>query len=159
MIDQEAAALIRKRLISLSAYADELLPFVSTDLESYRGRKGFRRAAERLIQLVAECAIDCAEKVIGACGKPPSPTAREAFADLAKLGVIGDDLATLFARRYVGLRNRIVHDYAEIDDRLVMAGGQGLSRDAARFVKAVTEWLEIATRPACASDEGTDLAR
>ena len=147
MIEPAAAALIRQQLVSLGSYVDELREYVSVDLASYRTRPGYRRAAERLVQLIVESSIDTGEKILEAADRPPPPTAREVFQELERLGVLDSEVAALFARRYVGLRNRIVHDYARIDDSHVRDNGQRLLEDAQRLLRSASRWIETQTIP------------
>jgi uncharacterized protein YutE (UPF0331/DUF86 family) len=56
--------------------------------------------------------------------------------------VLEDELASLFGRRYVGLRNRIVHDYDRLDDRLVVLAARRLVDDAREYGAQVRAYLE-----------------
>jgi uncharacterized protein YutE (UPF0331/DUF86 family) len=72
---QPAASLIRQQLVSLASYLQELRPFVTVDSVTYLTRPGFRRASERMIQIIVECAVDTAEAIVEAAGRPPPATA------------------------------------------------------------------------------------
>ena len=139
---EHVAALIRQQLVALEAYLQELRAFVSVDTTTYLTRPGFRRASERMIQIVVECAIDTAEAIAEATGRPPPPTARAAFGELHSLGVLDDELASLFGRRYVGLHNRIVHDYEDLDAARVQESGTRLAEDAERLARTIGAWVD-----------------
>jgi uncharacterized protein YutE (UPF0331/DUF86 family) len=141
-MNRESAALIRQLLVSLNGYVTELTPLLPPTLPAYRSPPANRRAAERLVQLVVESAIDCGERILDASGKAPPSTAREVFTELERLGTIDAPLAGVFARRYVGLRNRIVHDYSEIDDNQVLSAGRKLLADAAQFIRVAAAWVD-----------------
>ena len=126
----------------MSGYVTELTPLLPLTVSVYRSPPANRRAAERLIQPVVESAIDCGERILDASGKTPPSTAREVFTELERLGTIDEPLASAFARRYVGLRNRIVHDYAEIDDSQVLSAGRKLLADAAQLIRVVAAWVD-----------------
>ncbi len=65
-------------------------------------------------QVLAENAIGKAKQTLKVLGKPVPISAYDSFSELSKLGIIDDnDLITWNA--VVGLRNRIVHDYMNID--------------------------------------------
>lgn len=73
-------------------------------------------------------------------GTPP-PDYRTSFPPAARVGVIPEDLA-LKLEPAAGLRNVLVHDYAEIDDGRVH-GAIPLALDGFRdFARAVHRWLE-----------------
>jgi len=66
------------------------------------------------LQVLIENAIGKAKQIIKARSEPVPVSAYDAFAVLARLGVIADsDLPAWNAA--VGLRNRIVHEYMNID--------------------------------------------
>ncbi|QWK11117.1 MAG: DUF86 domain-containing protein [Thermoflexus hugenholtzii] len=97
-------------------------------LAEFMGRPYYRRAAERLIQIIVEDAIDCGTLVLDLLGKPIPAASREVFVRLHQAGVLGRSLANRF-QEYVGLRNRIVHDYDRIEAPLAYRVGQRLVRD------------------------------
>ena len=96
-----------------------------------------------MAQVIIESAIDTNNLVIVASGGAPASTARESFAAVHALGVIDDHLLTRFRQTYVGLRNRIVHDYDVLDNRVVYLTAKWLLKDARKYVGSVYRYLEI----------------
>ncbi len=73
-------------------------------------------ATERALQICAEIIIDVAERIIAIERAGPVASAADALARLQTFGAIQD------AEPYVGIvrfRNLIVHEYEEIDPRLL----------------------------------------
>ena len=68
----------------------------------------------------------------------PDPNA-EAFGVIAGKGVIDDSLADDLAKA-AGFRNVLVHQYADVDDRLVIANLTKLS-DFDAFIEQVGRWI------------------
>lgn len=68
-------------------------------------------------------------------------TNADAFRVLAEHGVLGEPLAADLARA-AGLRNLLVHRYADIDDERVVAALDGLDALDA-YVDAVTTWAIV----------------
>ncbi len=99
----------------------------TSELEAFRGDEAKRDlCAFYLILAVEEC-IDLAEHLIAdrSLGAPDSAGAE--FELLAEHGVIDLDLARRM-REAVGMRNLLVHEYAEADWSRVHAAAQDLSR-------------------------------
>jgi len=71
-------------------------------------------------QVLIENCIGKAKQLLKANGQPVPISAYDAFATLHRLGLIADEALSQW-QAVVGLRNRIVHDYIDIDWGLVMA--------------------------------------
>jgi uncharacterized protein YutE (UPF0331/DUF86 family) len=67
-----------------------------------------------------EAAIDVAQHVCATEGWSTPPTNAEALRELHRRGVLDEPTGSGMARA-VGFRNVLVHRYAEVDDRLVVA--------------------------------------
>ena len=142
MMDIRTARLIQQKLANQTAYVAELKPYVEPDYADYQRRPGYNRITERLVQIIIESAIDINEKLIEAMNQPPPATARESFETVSRLGVIDDDVASVFRQTYVGLRNRIVHAYEQLDNHIVYYNAKRLLDDAERYIAAVQHFLD-----------------
>jgi len=94
----------------------------------------------RNLELAIQTCIDIAFHLCGARGVVPT-TAAEAFAQLAKFELIERNLAGRL-QRAVGFRNVLVHEYTEVDWKIVMRVIRTDTRDLAAFGKAVLKMLE-----------------
>ncbi len=94
-------------------------------------------------ELAIQSCIDIAYHLCGVHGKVPT-TAADAFAELAKLELIERGLAQRL-QRAVGFRNVLVHEYTEVDWKIVMRVIRTDTRDLAVFGKAVLKLLEKQT--------------
>lgn len=92
-----------------------------------------------LVTTIEGC-IGVAQHLCASESWAPPTTNADAFRVLALNGVIGNDLAERLARA-AGLRNVLVHQYAEVDDERVVAFLDRLT-DLDDFVTAVTAWME-----------------
>jgi len=126
-----------EKLTALLGYVDELEECTQVSLDEYRANRILRRAVERLCQVIVECAVDVNSILVDDAGRPPPRSARESFEEAHTLGVLDEDVRRRFCQTYVGLRNRIVHDYDTLDDRILLASAQRLVGDARRFVANV----------------------
>ncbi len=104
---------IQRKLALLDHYLMELSPRVG-DLtaEAFRSDWVLQRMAERSLQVMIEICIDVAERILAIEGAGPVATSAEAFRALEQLGIVQS------ARPYeemAGFRNRIVHQYQDVD--------------------------------------------
>jgi uncharacterized protein YutE (UPF0331/DUF86 family) len=94
----------------------------------------------RNLEVAIQTCIDIAYHLCGAHGVVPAGAA-EAFAELAKRGLIDLRLAGRM-RLAVGFRNVLVHEYTELDWKIVMQVMRTGTRDLAAFGKAVLKILD-----------------
>jgi uncharacterized protein YutE (UPF0331/DUF86 family) len=140
--DAATDALIERKLVLLVGYADELRPLVEGSASGGPAVSNVtRRAIERLVQLLVEVAADGNGLIVAARGGTPPVTARESFVAVRDLGVLPHALAERFIASYVGLRNRVVHDYDTLDHRLVRQAARRLAADAVAYARRVRRWL------------------
>lgn len=132
--------LIKLKLTNLSAYLDELAPYLKPPLKDYLEVPGQRRIVERLVQVIVESTIDINGLLVRWAGEAPPATAYLSFEAVHRLGIIDDSLLDRF-RRYVGLRNRIVHDYDVLDNKIVYHAAKRLIEDATKYGQAVNDYL------------------
>lgn len=109
---------VRSRLASLIEYLHELENLQNISFEAYRSGFRNKRSVERLLQLIVEAACDVNAHVVVKTNKKPPADHHHSFLRLAELGILGKELSNDLARS-VGLRNRLVHEYDSIDDRIV----------------------------------------
>jgi len=91
-------------------------------------------------QTAIEACIDAAHHVVADQGLGVPASNAGAFRSLAEAGMIDAELADGLAAA-VGFRNVLVHGYAEVDDRRVVANLDHLA-DLRRFVAALTRLLD-----------------
>lgn len=111
------ATVIRK-LNKLKAYLNELRTFESLSWHDYSSNFHYRRAVERLIQLIVDVAVDINTHAVVNEGHNPPIDAYNSFLDAGALGMMPLSFARLVAPS-TGERNIIVHEYEQIDDAVV----------------------------------------
>ena len=94
----------------------------------------------RNLEVAIQTCIDIAYHLCGAHGVVPI-TAAEAFAELAKRKLLERGLAGRL-QLAVGFRNVLVHEYTDIDWKIVMQVMRTGTRDLAAFGKAVLKMLD-----------------
>jgi uncharacterized protein YutE (UPF0331/DUF86 family) len=108
------AEILRRRLDALLRYLSRLEPFGSVPRDQFVAEPDTHVLAERYLHLAIESALDVANHVIADSGFEAPETYRDAFAILARHGVIDDVLAGEL-QAWAGFRNVLVHAYLDID--------------------------------------------
>ncbi|MGA2929026.1 MAG: DUF86 domain-containing protein [Solirubrobacteraceae bacterium] len=136
MVDPERLA---RLLQALQTYRDRLATLRDLPAEDYQLDQAF--AGRYLVQASAQAAIDVASHVIASSGWRAPNDFRDAFTVLEEQQVIDAELAERM-RALAGLRNRLVHLYADVDDRLVHSSlPEGLD-DLSRYAQAIARLAE-----------------
>jgi uncharacterized protein YutE (UPF0331/DUF86 family) len=99
-----------------------------------------RAAAERLVQVVVDLAVDINSHLVVARGAPAPETGRESFPAAAVVGALPDDLAERLAPS-AGLRNLLVHRYADIRLDLLAVGIAATLTDYPNYVRQISTYL------------------
>jgi uncharacterized protein YutE (UPF0331/DUF86 family) len=87
--------------------------------------------------------IDINYHLITDAGHAPPRDYYDSFTQLAKLRILAPAFASRIAAS-AGLRNRLVHEYDEIDPRRVYEGLQVAVRDIPEYLRRIHEHLETA---------------
>ena len=142
MIDR--ALVIRKiNLILKDLKAIESFGRMSVD--AYLADPVNEPAAERYLERIIGRMIDINYHIVTELGDPPPRDYYESFIALARSQVLQMDFARVIAQS-AGLRNRIVHEYDEIDERKVFEALREALRDIPLYIEHVHRFLEASGR-------------
>jgi uncharacterized protein YutE (UPF0331/DUF86 family) len=106
------------KLDKLRIYYTELKSFSSISLDEYIKNSIYRRAIERTMQLIVECATDINNMLLKMHGNKGAVDYFNSFIDIAEQDIIPIEFALKIAPS-TGLRNILVHEYEEINDEVV----------------------------------------
>ena len=134
------AALVRRKLAAIRRNLDDLAAIRDLTVVEYRADRFRQKGTERLLQETVEAAVDVNMHVLRALGESPTDYFTS-FVQLGLQGVIGEDLADLLAPA-AGLRNRLVHEYEDLDDAIVLEAVGGAIDQFSRYVEQVERYLE-----------------
>ncbi|MBC1235849.1 type VII toxin-antitoxin system HepT family RNase toxin [Nostoc sp. 2RC] len=136
-IDPEIV-LVRLRLIT--KYYNTLEEFRSASLDNFLTDFRQQLVVERLLQLMTQAAIDINEHILSKLSPGNSVTNFEAFIELSKYQVITPELAKQIAPSS-GLRNRLVHEYDEIDPQQVFESISFALQQYPLYVRQINSYL------------------
>ena len=132
--------LVTRKLSLIAGDLDALAGVAATDREAFLGDTYGQRVAERLLERMIGRMIDVNYHLITESGQPPPADYHASFTRLADLKVLEPEFARRIARA-AGLRNRIVHEYEEIDPGKVFEGLQTALRDIPIYLSCVNDFV------------------
>ncbi|MCK4431352.1 MAG: DUF86 domain-containing protein [Candidatus Aminicenantes bacterium] len=138
MIDSD---LVRRKLARLNMYLDKLKPIADFTFKEYTSDFYKKTSAERLIQLIVECASDINCHVVLESGQRPPEDYTSSFIRAAEAGLITHELANKL-KGSGGMRNIIVHEYIDIDDRKIYETLPIAISDYKEYIRQVDDFLD-----------------
>lgn len=135
------AALVRRKLARIVRNLEDLAAVEGVSLAEYRGDRFRKKGVERLLQEAIDAAVDANLHLLRVAGASTPPDYYESFVAMGRAGLIPGELAERLAPA-AGLRNRLVHEYDELDDGKVLEAVATARRDLGEYVAAVEGHLE-----------------
>lgn len=133
--------LVRRKLSRLNMYLDRLKPVTELSFSEYSSDFYKKTSAERLIQLIVECASDINNHVILESGERPPEDYRSSFIRAAEVGLIDHELADRL-KGSGGMRNIIVHEYMDVDDKKIYEILPTAISDFKEYISQVDDFLD-----------------
>jgi len=134
------------KLDKLYAYYGELKNFSTISLEEYKCNSVYKRAIERTMQLIVECATDINNMLLKMNGQKGSSDYFNSFIDIAELNILPIEFALQIAPS-TGLRNILVHEYEEIDDEIVYHSISMCLTYYLKYIDLVNKYLDCTEQP------------
>ena len=138
MID---AALVGRKALLITRDLADLAPLARTPLADYLANARDELVAERLLERIIGRVIDINYHLLTETDHPPPSDYYPSFTQLAALGVYDAE----FGRRIAactGLRNRIVHEYDEVDPRKVHEALGTAIQDVSTYLRAIEDYVK-----------------
>lgn len=136
VVDKEK---IEQRLMKLEQAVRKLKEIAAQPWEQYSSNEALRDRAERNLQVAAQACIDIANHIIADKGYRTPQGYSDSFAILLEENIIPVELADKM-KMVAGFRNILVHDYLEIDNKIVYSSLKHLD-DFGEFAKQVYNLL------------------
>jgi uncharacterized protein YutE (UPF0331/DUF86 family) len=133
--------LVTRKLLLIAADLAPLGSIAERGADAYAASMMDQALGERRLERAIGRMIDVNFHLLTAGGQPPPPDYHSSFLRLTERGVLDAEFARRIARA-AGLRNRLVHDYDELDQRLVFEALVEALRDVPRYLAAVNAYLK-----------------
>lgn len=136
MVDKDK---VEQRLMKLEQAVRKLREIAEQPWEEYAANETLRDRGERNLQVAAQACIDIANHIIADHGYRTPQGYADSFAVLQEEGIIPLELANKM-KMVAGFRNILVHDYLEIDNKIVYESLKCL-KDFGAFAKHIYSLL------------------
>lgn len=133
--------IITTRLTLMIKYIDRFQKFESITLQEYLDNFDYQLIAERLIQLLVEAASDINSYLLLQLYNITPSTYYDSFIEAGKQGLISLELSRQLAQS-AGMRNRLVHQYEEIDNIIVYRSFPKALTQYTLYIKEITTYLD-----------------
>ena len=132
--------IVLARLRLINKYIKTLEEFSTLSLDTYLEDFRQQLVVERLLQLITQAAIDINDHLLSHLNPGNSNTNFEAFIELSKYNVISSELAKQIAPSS-GLRNRLVHEYDDLDPGQVFRAISFALQEYPIYVEQINSYL------------------
>ena len=130
--------IIINKLIKMEKYISELEKFKPETFNEYKKDQLKRYAIERLIQLIIDLALDVNNILINKSDRYPAQDYYSSFLELIDLEILSEEFAKDIAPS-TGIRNRLVHEYEEVDDKVVYQNLDKLIKYYLSYIKYINK--------------------
>lgn len=138
MIDK---TLVIRKINLISEDLKPIKVLAGLSLEKYKEDPINEVLAERYLERMIGRIIDINYHLITELDNPPPKDYFESFVMLSKLRILRPDLAGQIAHS-AGLRNRIVHEYDEIDAEKIYEGLRMAIKDIPEYLDAIYKFIQ-----------------
>lgn len=132
--------IITKRITLMMRYLDRLKGFEAFSFDEYLNNFDLQLIAERLIELIVEAASDINSYLLVQLYQTTPASYFDSFTEAGKRGIITRELAAQLAQS-AGMRNRLVHQYDEINHKLVFAAIPKALQQYRLYIQQITTYL------------------
>ena len=138
---EERENAINEKMIKLEEYLRELKDYKPESFEQYVTNKKDKYAVERLLQLIIDMALDINNMIIKSEGGYPASDYFNSFINLIELNVFDESFANEIAPS-TGLRNRLVHEYEKVNDKIVYKNIDKTINYYKKYLKYILKYLD-----------------
>lgn len=141
MIDRE---LVIRKFVLIQRDLDALAPYAVESLDEYLVSRTNQLVVERLLERIIGRLIDVNFHLLTESNQAPPSDYYASFVELATIGVL-DPVSARRVASCAGLRNRIVHEYEELDPVKVHTAIRVALEDIPLLMRSVSAFLDRAS--------------
>ncbi|MDH4199594.1 MAG: DUF86 domain-containing protein [Spirochaetia bacterium] len=136
---------VRRKLQLIADDLSMLLQFRDETLESLTADHIRLAAVERIVERIVMRAVDANEHLISELATGKERSSRLAYKDtfliLAEFGIYPENFAEQIAKS-AGLRNILVHDYNDIDRKILHGSIRDCLKDYHRYLEYISAYMD-----------------
>lgn len=133
--------LVTRKINLILADLKPASPYGELTPEAYLSDPLNEVVVERYLERIIGRIIDINYHMVTESGNPPPKDYFESFLAMGRLGVLPVDFSRSMART-AGLRNRLVHEYNELDPGKVYEALKEALQDIPRYIEQVQHYLD-----------------
>jgi uncharacterized protein YutE (UPF0331/DUF86 family) len=137
MIDRE---LVTRKMVLIAKDLEALRGLADTTLDVFLGSSANAVLAERYVERAVGRMIDINYHVLTESGQAPPSDYYQSFIQLSSLGVYPAEFGQRIAA-CAGLRNRIAHEYDDIDPQKLLEAVRQAVLDLPEYLRSINSWL------------------
>ncbi|MCT7972745.1 type VII toxin-antitoxin system HepT family RNase toxin [Laspinema olomoucense] len=131
---------VESKILLMLKYIHRLQEFESVTEEEYLNDFDLQLISERLIQLLVEAATDISSYLLVELHQVTPSTYVDSFILAGQNGIITQDLAATLSKSG-GMRNRLVHNYDEINHKIVFFAISRALEEYSIYIRQVNNYL------------------
>jgi uncharacterized protein YutE (UPF0331/DUF86 family) len=132
---------VHRRLDLILDYLNEIKPLASISLDEFLHNRYLLRAAERLLEITIQAAIDINNHLLKELSKTSKQSNADVFLELSRLGAITPALAQLLSESGK-FRNRLAHQYDDVDPEIVFSAINEVLEQYPLYVEQVENFMD-----------------
>lgn len=132
--------LINRKLLLVGQDLERMAQLSGKSKSEYMSDSIYEAAAERYLERMIGRMIDINYHILVESGQAPPPDYYQSFIRLVELGVYSPEFGRTVAGS-AGLRNRIAHEYDEIDAEQVYEAMKSAETDIPKYIRHIEEYL------------------
>lgn len=133
--------IVKRKLQQLEEYIEELESIAPDSIDLYVADRVKKRAIERLLQLSIECVSDINAHLLAKSANTVPSDYYSSFTKMGEFAIIPMDLAKEMAPA-AGLRNKLVHEYGEVDDGKVFLSIKLATSVLPKYIAYIKRYIE-----------------
>lgn len=137
--------LVQEKIQRTKKYLDEIKPYLAFSLHEILHDLGKLRTLERNFQLIVDEVLDINQHFIKELNLSVPDDFESTFSVLAENKILPESFANKIAP-VVGLRNRLVHRYEEIDNKIFVQSFKKGYPDFKKYIKYIYQYMEKTTK-------------
>jgi uncharacterized protein YutE (UPF0331/DUF86 family) len=132
---------VESKILLMLKYIHRLQEFESVTEEEYLNDFDLQLISERLIQLLVEAATDISSYLLVELHQVTPSTYVDSFILAGQNGIITQDLAATLSKSG-GMRNRLVHNYDEINHKIVFLAISRALEEYSIYIRQINNYLD-----------------
>lgn len=132
---------IREKFLSIKKYWNKLSSLIAKNSEEIERDLDIQLISERIFEILSQTLLDICTHIIAQSEENAPQNYSDCMKKLGKIGVIKQETSEKLVS-LIKVRNIIVHQYGDIDYKLLYEGLHEIYKDFPQFESEVLDWIK-----------------